>query len=174
MISIVICSRTHTLSESLQKNIEDSIGVPYELVLIDNSINQFDIFTAYNKGVALSNFPIICFMHDDIHFHTMQWGKKVVEKFNNEKTGAIGVAGTPYYPVLAGPWWSGGVVSKFLLQNDLNEPEYLAYETPVNNQLAAVVLDGVWICIRKSLFEKIQFDTKSLQGYHFYDIDICL
>lgn len=174
MISIVICSRTVTISEALQKNIEETIGVSYEIVLINNSQNQYNIFTAYNKGVALSRFPIICFMHDDIELMTPNWGEIVVTKFIDSTLGAIGVAGAPYYPILAGPWWSGGVLSKYIVEGKGKTTEILAYQTPLNNQLPAVVLDGVWMCIRKSLFEQIRFDSERLQGYHLYDVDICL
>ena len=162
-----------TISENLQKNIEDSIGVPYEIVLIDNSKNEFDIFTAYNKGVSLSKYSILCFMHDDIEFKTLKWGENVIEKFKNDKLGAIGVAGAPYYPILAGPWWSGGVVSKNIIEIENGDIDNIAYQAPSNNQLEVVVLDGVWICIRKSLFEKISFDSEQLKGYHLYDVDIC-
>jgi GT2 family glycosyltransferase len=174
MISIIICSRMAKIKETLQKNIEESIGVPYEIVLIDNSKNDFDIFTAYNKGVSLSKYSILCFMHDDIEFKTLKWGENVIEKFKNDKLGAIGVAGAPYYPILAGPWWSGGVISKNIIQNQHVNPDYITYQAPSNNQLEVVVLDGVWICIRKSLFEKIAFDSEQLKGYHLYDVDICL
>jgi glycosyltransferase involved in cell wall biosynthesis len=172
MISIVICSRTPVIAEALQNNIESSIGCAHEIIVVDNSQNEYSIFSAYNKGVELSQYAIICFMHDDIVFHTQNWGNKVVEKFQDEKLGAIGVAGSPYYPLLAGPWWSGGLVTKNIVQNaSLHK---LSYATPINGQLPVLVLDGVWICIRKTLFSKIRFDDKLLKGFHLYDVDISL
>jgi hypothetical protein len=53
MISLVICSRTSQLNESLRQNIDETIGVEYELVLIDNSKNELSIFEAYNKGINM-------------------------------------------------------------------------------------------------------------------------
>ena len=172
MISIVICSRTPVITEALQNNIEASIGCAHEIIVIDNSQNEYSIFSAYNKGVELSQYAIICFMHDDIVFHTQNWGNKVVEKFTAEKLGAIGVAGSPYYPLIAGPWWSGGLVTKNIIQPGNTKPDYLAYQEPVKDQLPVLVLDGVWICIRKSLFNTIRFDEKRLKGFHLYDVDI--
>jgi hypothetical protein len=44
MISIIICSRTQTISSDLFENIKDTIGCDYELVVIDNSENTYSIF----------------------------------------------------------------------------------------------------------------------------------
>ena len=172
MLSIVICSRTPQINKLLQENIEATIGVVYELIIIDNSNNEYNIFSAYNKGVSLSQYGIVCFMHDDIVFQTSGWGNEVVDRFQDEQLGAIGVAGSPYYPLLAGPWWSGGLVTKNIVQDaSLHK---LSYASPVNEQLPVLVLDGVWICIRKSLFSTISFDEKRLKGFHLYDVDISL
>lgn len=44
MISIIICSTHNDIPDVLKENIKDSIGVPYELVIIDNSKKRiFDI-----------------------------------------------------------------------------------------------------------------------------------
>jgi len=51
MISIIICSRTASISDELTQNINQTIGIPYELVIIDNSDNLYSIFSAYNEGV---------------------------------------------------------------------------------------------------------------------------
>lgn len=74
MISLIICSRTPTISEELSTNIAETIGCEYELVVIDNSKNEFSIFSAYNEGVKRSNGDVLCFMHDDILFRTLNWG----------------------------------------------------------------------------------------------------
>ena len=46
----------------------------------------------------------------------------------------------------------------------------------MSNSLSAeaVVIDGVCFCIRKSLFSSITFEDKTFQGFHCYDMDICL
>ena len=52
MVSIVICNRGNRISPVLEKNISETIGIEYEVVCIDNSKNQYNIFQAYNIGVA--------------------------------------------------------------------------------------------------------------------------
>jgi GT2 family glycosyltransferase len=169
MISIIICSRTASISDELKQNIDLTIGLQYELVIIDNSDNLFSIFSAYNEGVKRSKYEVLCFMHDDIIFKTNDWGIKVVNRFNAPKLGAIGVAGSPYYAILPGAWWSGG----YICQSIYGEQE-LAYLPKQDNALPVVVLDGLWFCVRKSLFSMIRFDDTTFSGFHYYDMDISL
>jgi GT2 family glycosyltransferase len=169
MISIIICSRTASISDALIKNIDQTIGLPYELVIIDNSNNFYSIFSAYNEGVKRSKYEVLCFMHDDIIFKTNDWGKSVMNRFNSPNLGAIGVAGSPYYAILPGAWWSGG----YITQSIYGEQE-LAYQTKKDNALPVVVLDGLWFCVRKSLFSMIRFDDTTFNGFHYYDMDISL
>ena len=176
MISLVICSRTSQLNESLRQNIDATIGVEYELVLIDNSTNELSIFKAYNKGIELSKYPFICFMHDDIEYQTNNWGKLAISRFEDNMVGAIGVSGSPYMSVLPGPWWASGLISKYILEVNKQE-EYIvniAYQTPKGNTLEVVALDGVWLFIRKAALKDIQFDENTFKGYHFYDLDISM
>ncbi len=169
MISIIICSRTASISDELTKNINQTIGIPYELVIIDNSDNLYSIFSAYNEGVKRSNCEVLCFMHDDIIFKTNDWGISVMNRFNASNLGAVGVAGSPYYASLPGAWWSGG----YICQSIYGEQE-LAYQSKQDNALPVVVLDGLWFCVRKSLFSMIRFDDTTFSGFHYYDMDICL
>ena len=82
MLSLIICSRTPRISEELEKNIAETIGCEYELVVIDNSKNKYSIFSAYNEGVRRSKGDVLCFMHDDILYKTNGWGTKVDRKSN--------------------------------------------------------------------------------------------
>lgn len=176
MISLVICSRTSQLNESLRQNIDDTIGVEYELLLIDNSKNELSIFEAYNKGIEISKYPFICFMHDDIEYLTNNWGELAIRYFEDKKVGAIGVSGSPYLSILPGPWWSSGIISKYIMEvhkkteNIVN----ITYQTPIDNALEVVALDGVWLFIRKVALKDIQFDENRFKGYHFYDLDISM
>ena len=169
MISIIICSRTPSISSELIENINKTIGIQYELICVDNSTNTYSIFSAYNEGVKRSHFDILCFMHDDISFQSNNWGQNVLNRFSALKLGAIGVAGSPYYAILPGAWWSGG----YICQSVFGEQE-LAYQVKKDNALPVVVLDGLWFCVRKSLFNMIRFDDTTFNGFHYYDIDISL
>jgi len=176
MISLIICSRTGFLSAALTADIAATIGVPYEIIVIDNAENRYNIFEAYNIGVSQSRYPILCFMHDDIEYHTENWGQNVLAHFADQQTGAIGIAGSPYVPAMPGSWWGGGVVNQHLLVNEngkLAVADKLADNVPAAKK-PVITLDGVWMCIRKDLFTKISFDGAAYKGFHFYDTDIAL
>ena len=53
MISIIICSRFQSISKELKDNIENTVGVVHEIICIDNSKSQYDIFSAYNHFYVL-------------------------------------------------------------------------------------------------------------------------
>lgn len=179
MLSIVICSRKKVIEPILLQNIQESIGIPFDLVYLDNSDNQYDIFEAYNKGVLESKQDIICFMHDDILYKTKNWGTLVLAHFNDKKIGAIGVAGTPYASAMPGTWWSANVVAQNIIQEGKKDLQY--YKPHFNRPLAqninmapVALLDGVWFCVRKSLFDNIEFDQNTYKGFHMYDMDISM
>ncbi|RZL34369.1 MAG: glycosyltransferase, partial [Pedobacter sp.] len=104
LISIIICSRTTTISDKQKNNIAATVGFEHEIIAIDNSKNELSIFEAYNIGILKSKGDIFCFMHDDIFFHTQDWGKNVYHHFSNDQVGAIGVAGSPYATKMPGSW----------------------------------------------------------------------
>jgi GT2 family glycosyltransferase len=176
MISIIICARTKDITPELRKNIAETIGVAYEIIVIDNSENRLNIFTAYNLGVERSKYPLLLFMHDDIHYRTSDWGLRVQSHFSDEQVGAIGVAGGPYIPSVPGGWWSTGAGYIHILQSERrgDEPVMQNYFPEGSVKQEVVVLDGVWFCIRRQLFESIRFDDKTFSGFHFYDLDISM
>lgn len=178
MISIIICSRQQDIPEKLRANIRETIGpcIEYEIIVIDNSQNQYSIFEAYNKGVSLSDHPFLLFMHDDIEYRTSNWGAKLIDHFSDPRVGGVGIAGTPYLAYAPGAWWGSGAAHLNLLQlvKDEEEPAFLNWFPENSVRQEVVVLDGVWICLRKELFRFIRFDEKTFNGFHFYDLDITL
>lgn len=184
MLSIIVCSRNSYISPKLKINIRDTIGIEHELIVIDNSSNNYSIFSAYNKGLQIAQYPILCFIHDDILFHTNNWGQKVLEHFQNNKTGIIGVAGCHYFPAKASGWWyftnllSGQGIQRFYKNENEYYTEHIKsfrFKKDNSTNIDVVAVDGYWMCIRKELFDKISFDDEYYGGgWHGYDIDICL
>jgi len=178
MISIIVCCRYNTITSELTKNILETIGIEHELIIIDNSKNKYSIFSAYNEGLHRAKFPYLCFMHDDILFHTQDWGQKVIEHFKNPKIGVIGVAGGHFIPKTPASWASTKCVSLNIIQNSYEKNitthnHFTKLEYSQGRSTDVVALDGVWICIPKTLFKTISFDEKTFNSFHFYDLDIC-
>lgn len=180
MISLVICSRQQDIPQSLKDNIAETIGVEYELVLVDNSKNLYSIFQAYNQGVQRAIFPYVCFMHEDILFHTVDWGVKVIEHFKDKTIGLIGVVGGHYMPKCPASWWSTECHSGQILQGQFNDDKYTIekfewrrYKPENSERVEVAVVDGLWFCVLKDLFLDIKFDEQVFSGFHCYDTDIC-
>lgn len=177
MLSIIICSKTPFINPKLEKNIQETAGVVYELIITDNSKNEFSIFSAYNSGITKSIYPNICFVHDDVLFKTKNWGTLVCRHLDEKKVGIIGIAGGDLVTKVPAPWSVSGIAKNFI-QSDSSPKrrsdihfDQKSYGS-INQEV--VLLDGVWLCMRRQILEKIWFDDITFDGFHVYDIDICL
>lgn len=178
-ISIIICSKYSTLDQKLVSNIEKTIGVPYELIHIDNSLNQYSIFQAYNEGVTRAQYKYLCFMHEDVLFHSVDWGKSVIETLKQKQIGMIGVLGSYFLGKYSLSWINPGIeMAGNILQGTSNGWRYKTIKTNNPNTYGprVAVVDGLWLCIRKEWFDTQQFhwDDKTFGGFHFYDLDMSM
>lgn len=174
MISIIICSRESDISTSLKENISRTIGIEYELIVIDNSKNRYSIFSAYNTGYKKSKFPFLCFIHEDILFQTDNWGTKIIDHLDNPETGIIGVAGGKIATQVPSQWSAGGR-SINIIQHQ-SKKEKIRIKDPqdfTGTSQAAILIDGLFLCMRHKIFKKIKFDEK-IKGFHGYDYDISI
>ena len=97
MISCIVCSRSVDISTTLKENLAATIGCEYELIVVDNSKNNYSIFSAYNEGVRRANGDILCFMHEDICYYSPNWGDVVNNYFiNSPDLGLLGILGSHY------------------------------------------------------------------------------
>jgi hypothetical protein len=193
-LSIIICSRGIDISSVLKENILNTIGVDYELIVIDNSKNKYSIFSAYNEGVDRAANEYLCFMHEDILYRSKDWGKKAVNYLKDPLTGIIGIAGGTALPSCPAGWWNGGslnIIYKNIIQHrPVNKKERKSFDNysnsymvtvnhdlinPFNSDKAeALSIDGVWFCAHKKVFSLCRFDDHTYNGFHSYDTDICL
>lgn len=175
MISCIICSRRPDVSAELKENIASTIGCEYELVVIDNSKNEYSIFSAYNEGVRRANGDVLCFMHEDILYHTQGWGEIIDDLLQDESIGQIGVAGSHFMPKAPMYWWSSPYISQYNLENDHGVQKKNATEMYMIQHLAdTVVVDGLCFFIPSSLFKLLRFDDEHFADFHAYDMDISM
>lgn len=176
MISVIVCSKHNQLQHSFVENVATTIGTEYELIHIDNSTNKYSIFSAYNEGFRRSQYPYLCFVHEDVLFHVNNWGERIINHLQQPNIGIIGLAGGPVVtrvPVS----WTATMGCVHIIQSDhkgikptkvVTRPRH--YNKPRRD---VVILDGVFLCMNRSLMEKLKFD-ESLKGFHGYDYDICI
>ena len=176
MISIIICSRSSQISSSLIENIRQTIGCEYELIVADNSTNQYNIFSAYNWGISQSKFPYLCLMHDDIEFVTKNWGLKILDYLSTPNIGFIGIAGGQAVLRVPFDWTSYNPFCNIIhvyysADKKLITENKILPKIPSITIQSVVTLDGVFLCARRELFNEIKFD-ESFNDFHCYDLDI--
>lgn len=179
MLSIVICSGYPHFLAQLKENLASTIGVPYELLVWDNSKQtKKSLCEAYNLLAAQSQYPLLCILHDDILFETMNWGRQLVNIFSqNEDIGVVGLAGGKYKSRLFSGWYCGhSSLDCMNITHRTNGHDDSLYLPADNKQpyQEVISIDGVFMACRKEIWERTRFDENSLKGFHYYDIDFSL
>ena len=175
MFSILICSINVSYLEKLKINIQETIGNEYELLVWDNLAITKPIAEVYNLLAGQAKYPYYCFIHEDIQFQTKNWSENLLHAFEkNKETGLIGIAGSKYKSRTPSGWSTGLLDLDYcnifhknkngVTEHLYNNPKHTLFEHVVN-------VDGVFIAIRKEVFNKTRFDESQLRGFHLYDID---
>lgn len=179
MISVVICSVSDAFARQVRENIDATIGVEWEPIIISNNISPKSITQVYNSGASMATNDLICFVHEDVLFQTPNWGGKISEYFTKDRDlGLVGVAGSKYKSKTPSGWYTG--ISEFdccnITHQDRNNQLQRIHFNPVpgSQMQPAVVLDGVFLCCRKAVWEQIRFDEDLLKEFHLYDLDFSL
>jgi len=176
MISIIVCSRDPAQSDLHRRNVARTVGCEFEYLRIDNSARRLGICAAYNQGVASAGGEILVFAHEDVFFLEPAWGIILEKKFAaSQKLGVLGVAGTQYlfadppgWPVAGRPFLHGKVVQQTGARMTLT---VFSWEE-CDREMVAV--DGLFFAVRAGLFKHIRFDETTFDGFHFYDLDLCM
>ncbi len=173
MISIIISSYQDEYFKNLEENITSTIGMPFEIIKIENK-GQMGICKAYNKGASQSQYPYLLFLHEDIVFHTKNWGELLCKHLEYGNTGVIGVAGGNYIPI-APSSWNTFPENNFLniIQNDKNKNQPLHVNSLTENRTRVYSVDGVFLATKKEIYLASPFN-EDVEGFHSYDLDFSL
>lgn len=175
MISVIICSNNPKLLSKVSVNIQTTIGVPYELIAIDNRNTYKGICQVYNEAAEKAKFDYLCFVHEDVIFHSAFWGKEICWLLSKNDIGLVGISGAVYksqYPAT----WSACDASLYRTNSiqhfkEQSMPIY-NYINPAKEAFSEVVLiDGVFMTTRKSIWSENKFDAFNFRGFHCYDLD---
>ncbi|WP_113654012.1 glycosyltransferase [Pedobacter namyangjuensis] len=179
MISIIISSHNELNFKQIEANIDQTLGEDFEIIKIENQ-NQMGICAAYNLGATKAIYEYVCFCHEDILFHTQNWGKLLVDLFDKDKNiGLIGLAGSSYKPLIPSGWSfpASPLISMNVIQNDPNLISLPAHQQKINKNhppTPAATIDGCFMATKTSLWKNNQFDEKTFDNYHCYDLDFSL
>lgn len=176
MISIIVCSIDNYWFTNFSASVEKTIGVNYEIIQIDNKIENLSITKAYNKGAKKAKYEYLVFVHEDIIFQTPNWGNLLLHYFYSlENPGVLGVVGSSYLPISPSDWWISDM--NYIHTNYLsNSKEELSGQGVLKchgEQIPKKVyaVDGMFLTLKKSVFLEISFDERLL-GFHGYDTDL--
>ena len=177
MISVIVCSRLDPSNDLHQRNISKTIGTQFEYIRIDNRHNTYNLCSAYNEGVKRSTGETVVFVHEDVFFMEGGWGLKLNNKFSDLSIGLIGVAGTQYLFSETPGWVAAGrpfIKGQVIHETNNGNTYNLTVFSWENDDAEVVAVDGLFFAIRRSLFEIIEFDDQTFDGFHLYDLDICM
>lgn len=176
MLSIIICSISPERLQSLKLNLEESIGTEYEIIVIDNRVQKWSIAKAYNFAAQKAKYPYLFFVHEDVKFHSKNWGPFIETKLIEPDCGVIGFAGSKVlFRCYSGWGQSYKWVCSYLYQGTKGLTYFNVHNACLEHEFEEVVaLDGLGMFVRKNVWEAYPFDEDLLTGFHCYDIDFTL
>ncbi|WP_324290965.1 glycosyltransferase [Chryseobacterium wangxinyae] len=160
----------------MEKNIIETCDVPYEIIPVLNP-NLYSITKAYNIGISKARYDIFLFIHEDILFHTKNWGSKLVCHLRDSKTGVVGIAGSSYVPKAPCGWHVSE--SKYnhvnYIQNDKSGDNGVFQSTFSKNikKTEVFAVDGVFMASNSKVARSTLFN-ENIKGFHGYDLDFSL
>lgn len=169
MLSIIISSYQPHYYTALENNIAQTIGVPYEIIKVDNP-GKMGICEAYNKGASQAQYDYLLFVHEDIIFHTNNWGQLLINHLSIPDVGVLGVAGSIYVPYTPSTWFLIDYSyhrNNFIQSNKEGTLRDLKKISKIREKVYS--LDGVFMAVKKNVYNEFPFDEE-IKGYHGYDL----
>jgi hypothetical protein len=163
MISIVcVYNNERLLADFLLDSLSHQT-VHCELITIDNTENQFaSAAQALNCGGRKAHGKYIMFVHQDIRLCSIEWirdAERMLESLPN--LGVAGIAGRR----------EGGCI----LANLTNGTPPTAAGTQIGGESVAVqTLDECLTIVPRDVFNILQFDEITCDGWHLYTVEYCV
>ncbi|NLE01293.1 MAG: glycosyltransferase [Fibrobacter sp.] len=176
MISVITCWK-HPAAQTIQeRNVHKTIGTDHEYIMIDGS-RGIGLAAAYNQGIAQAKGDIIVFVPEDVFFMKMNWGQILEKKFLEDPwLGMVGVAGTQYLFADKYSWTAAGrPFIKGRIVHHLENGDFFAVVfSAENGDFPVVAIDGVFMAVKGTILQSINFDELTFNGPCFHDLDLCM
>lgn len=176
MLSIIICSISPERLQAVKQNIQQTVGVEHEFIVIDNREKKWPIAKAYNYGARVAKYSYLFFAHEDIKFHSQNWGQLIEDKLSEQDCGVIGFAGSKIKLKCYSGWgqsydWVCSHLYQRLDDLTMYDVHNVYLERPFEE---VVVLDGLGMFVQKKVWCSFPFDESILTGFHCYDLDFSM
>ncbi len=169
-VSVLVCSidpaRFRSVTASYQQRFA---GYALEIVGVHDARSLAE---AYNRAAARASGDVLIFSHDDIELVTPDFAPRLVGHL--DRYDGVGVAGASQ---VTGPRW-GHAGQQAIHGHILHAPRsnvrgvllmVSGFQHPVSENIR--VLDGVFIAVRRHVWEAQRFDADRYDGFHLYDLD---
>lgn len=179
MLSIIICSISPSRLQAVEQNIKETIGsdVRYEIIALDNREKKWPIAKVYNWGAQKAIYPYLFFVHEDVKFHSLEWGPYIEQKLSEPDCGVIGFAGSKVKLKSYSGWYQiADWNCIYYYQKHKNGITSFRVQGVRLQQTfeEVVALDGFAMFVRRDVWADNLFDEKTLTGFHCYDLDFSL
>jgi GT2 family glycosyltransferase len=128
---------------------------------------------AYNRGAQQASGDVLIFCHDDIDIPHADFGERVLNHLTTHDV--VGVAGAS--KLVDGDWGHAGLphVHGQVVHRPAGQEGYLYFCAGLQARVIENIhaLDGVFIAMKRSVWEQVRFDDATFDGFHLYDIDFC-
>ncbi|MFW6219871.1 MAG: glycosyltransferase [bacterium] len=168
---IIVVYSSHLGEEEDNKfnnHISNTIGCKHDIVKYPN-FNEFSLSEIYNKAIDEYNEDgvIFCYMHPDIIHKTKNWGRIILNKFNNTDFGIIGVAGSTF--INNNSWWDDRSKMYGIVTHCDGIKEWTSeYSNPIKGIQSVVNIDGLFMAVDPERI-KHKFD-ENYGKFHMYDL----
>jgi len=168
-VSVIICSMRPERFEKVCANYHALLrDVPHEIVGINDARSLCE---GYNRGIRRSSGEILVLSHDDVEIMTPDFAAKLFAHLADHDL--VGIAGTTR--LISGNWIDAGWPHLHgQIGSQIHKPGSLivtAYQISGATVPGAQALDGAFLAMRREVFEQVQFDEKTFDGWHLYDLD---
>jgi hypothetical protein len=169
-ISIVTCSNDDLRFAAMATSYERALaGWPHEIIRIPDARSLAE---GYTRGADAANGEIVVFSHDDVELLVPDFALRLVQRL--AACDLLGVAGATR---ATGPGWD--FAGWPFLHGSVIYPEGAGYRVAVYSRNAPLahgmlVMDGVFLAMRRDIALRVGWDAETCNGFHCYDVDFTL
>lgn len=168
-VSIIICSIRPAYFAAIKKQLKRQFADhDCEVIGIHDAKSLAE---GYNRGAALARGDVLIFCHDDIEMVDADFGARVLAHLQTQDV--VGVAGSQR--LVNGDWTHAGAPYSCgqILHRPTDGKGHIYYAVGLHHATPAPVeaLDGVFIAMRRNVWETLKFDEQTFDGFHLYDVD---
>lgn len=170
-VSAIVCSIRPDYFAHVNAQLHQQFAAhDFELIGIHDAKSLCE---AYNRGAQQAKGEVLIFCHDDIDIPHADFGERVLTHLATQDV--IGVAGASR--LVDGDWGHAGLphVHGQIVHRPAGQNGYLYFCAGLQSAVIENIhaLDGVFIAMKREVWEQVRFDEATFDGFHLYDIDFC-